>query len=158
MLRKTIIITLLAMFAIAVPAGAQKLSDEKRRQAFTEMRNYKHRMFTKELELQKDQEQEFFDIYDRMDDELMQMGIEMREMERKTLADEKASETELNTVSRALFEQKKKEAETELKYYDELAKVLTPRQLLKLKSTERKIAMTLAKYHGRRGVQKGQRK
>jgi predicted transcriptional regulator len=84
-----------------------------------------------------------------MDRELMVIGNEVRDLERKTLADDKASDTECAATARALFEQKKRESDVELKYFDRLADVLTPRQLIKLKSAERKIAMQLANYHGR---------
>ena len=151
MIRKALIIATLALLVNVCPVtvGAQRLSDDQVRQALTEMREFKHRMLVKELGLQKDQEQKFFDIYDKMDDELMTMGAEMRELERKTLANESASDTECETVARALFEQKKKEADVELRYYEDMSKVLTPRQMLKLKSAERKISITLANYHGR---------
>lgn len=148
MIRKYILLAALAIMTIGT-VGAQRLSDDQVRQGLEEMRAFKHRMLVKELELAKEQEQPFFAIYDKMDDELMAQGVEMRELERKTLANADATDTECELVARALFEQKKKEGETELRYYDELSKVLKPRQLLKLKSAERKISMTLANYHGR---------
>lgn len=151
MTRRALII--IAILAAALTASAQrqpKLSEEQVQQGLAEIRNYKHRMFTKELDLKKEQEQKFFDVYDKMDDELFALGTEMRELERKTYADAQASDLECSTVARALFEQKKKEAEIELRYYDQFADVLTPRQLLKLKGAERKISMNLAKYHGRK--------
>jgi Spy/CpxP family protein refolding chaperone len=151
MIRKHLIIALLTLSAAFCSpcAQAQRLSDEDLQKALTEMRNFKHSVFTKELQLTKDQQQKFFDVYDAMDRELMVIGNEVRDLERKTLADDKASDTECAATARALFEQKKRESDVELKYFDRLADVLTPRQLIKLKSAERKIAMQLANYHGR---------
>jgi Spy/CpxP family protein refolding chaperone len=151
MKRKHLIIVLLTVVVSlgGYKASAQRLSDEDLQKALTEMRNYKHSVFVKELQLSKDQQQKFFDVYDAMDKELMTIGNETRDLERKTIADEKASDTECTATARALFEQPKRESEIELKYFDKLADVLTPRQLLKLKSVERKIAMQLANYHGR---------
>jgi Spy/CpxP family protein refolding chaperone len=151
MMKKLFIIALL-ICTVALGSStvvAQRLSDEDLQKALTEMRNYKHNVFTKELQLSKDQQQKFFDVYDAMDKELMLVGNEVRDLERKTIADDKATDTECAAASRAMFEQKKRESEIELKYYDKLSDVLTPRQLLKLKGVERKIAMQLANYHGR---------
>lgn len=147
-----IIIALLASFSLSTNAQPRnsRLSGEQLKQGLAEMRAYKHRMLVKELELTNEQEQKFFEIYDKMDEELLKTGRETRELERKTLQNEDATDTECATVARTLFEQKKKESEIELGYYDALAEILTPRQLLKLKSVERRIAMNLAKYHGRR--------
>ena len=140
---------ILATCAFGAGAQKQRLSSDQVQTALTQMRNYKHRILAKDLDLTKDQEERFFVLYDKLDDELIQTGAETREMERKALADAKLSDTECNTVSRALFQQKMKEAELEMSYYEQFADILTPRQLLKLKSVERKIALTLAKYHGR---------
>jgi Spy/CpxP family protein refolding chaperone len=155
MIRKHLIIALLTIAATlaSVNASAQRLSDEDLQKALTEMRNFKHRVFVKELQLSKDQQQKFFDVYDAMDKELMVVGNEIRDLERKTLADANASDTECISTARTLFEQHKREGEIELKYFDKLADVLTPRQMLKFKSVERKISMQLANYHGRQKSQ-----
>lgn len=150
-----ILLAIFAAFSLSLSAQQRKtrLSGEQLKQGLAEMRAYKHRLLVKELDLKEAQQQKFFDIYDKMDDDLMTAGRETRDLERKTLDNEKATDAECSAVSRALFEQKKKEGEIELNYYDKLAEVLTARQLLKLKSVERRIAMNLAKYHGRHGSQ-----
>lgn len=150
-----ILLAIFAAFSLSLSAQQRKtrLSGEQLKQGLAEMRAYKHRLLVKELDLKEAQQQKFFDIYDKMDDDLMTAGRETRDLERKTLDNEKATDDECSAVSRALFEQKKKEGEIELNYYDKLAEVLTARQLLKLKSVERRIAMNLAKYHGRHGSQ-----
>jgi Spy/CpxP family protein refolding chaperone len=151
MKRKHLIIAIIAIAALfgSTNVSAQRLSDEDLQKALTEMRNFKHRVFVKELQLTKDQQQKFFDVYDSMDKELMVIGNETRDLERKTLADASATDTECTSVARSLFEQRKRESEIELKYFEKFADVLTPRQLLKYKSVERKISMQLANYHGR---------
>lgn len=146
-------IIILALF-VALFSGqsllAQPPMDKNQRQrAIQEMRQYKHSVITKELDLKKDQQEKFFELYDAMENELMTLGEETRELERKTINDANATDAQNLAAARALFELKKKESEIELKYYDSFAEVLTPRQLLKLKSAERKSAMHMASYHGR---------
>lgn len=126
--------------AMPVEVSAQKKhSDDKRKEMLNDMRNYKHECFKKGLSLTREQETPFFNAYDQMDDEIMKIGEETRALERKISADANANDTEMETAARALFEQKKKEAEVELKYFEDFKKILTKRQLLKYKETERRM-------------------
>lgn len=138
-----------AIFALATPAPAQNLSEKQVQKGLQELRNFKHRMLERELDLTKDQQAKFFDAYDRMDDELMAIADETRETERRIAESDKTTDAEYTAAAREIFEAKRREAETELKYFDRFAEILTPRQLCRLKPAERKIALALAKYHGR---------
>lgn len=150
--RNIIVLLIIALFGSI--ASAQGLTDEQRKQALAEMRNFKHGMLIKELDLKKDQQKKFFDLYDAMDDELMAVGRETRDLERKVSSDTDASETEQTAAARALFEQKKREGEIELAYFDKFAEILTPAQMLKIKPAERKISMRIAQYHGHKKHQR----
>lgn len=136
---------LLAIVATATPAAIAQTSTSKT-EAFTELRNYKHVFFRKELNLTREQENQFFTIYDNMEDELMAIAEETRKLERETVADENASDVKLDATARALFEQKRKEADVELKYFEQFKSVLSKRQLVRLKETERDLNCTLLKY------------
>lgn len=146
------IISALAIFTILAcmpfSAQAQRMSEAQRKKALTEMRNFKHTIFVQELELAEDQQNKFFEIYDAMDEELFDLAEEIRVLERKVSTDPNATDTERLAAARALFEQHKREGAIEMKYFDQLAEVLTPAQLLKLKPAERQISMRMARYHG----------
>jgi len=150
MKRNRLYILILWVASIALATGSayakQRISDEQREEWLGEMREYRHKFFRKELNLNRDQETKFFQAYDRMDAELIKIGEETREMEKKMINNTQASDTEMETVARALFEQKKREAEVELKYFDQFKEILSKRQLLKLKEVERKFNATLLKY------------
>ncbi|MCH5219552.1 MAG: hypothetical protein J1F20_03195 [Muribaculaceae bacterium] len=120
--------------------------DDQRKEWMAEMRDYKHEFYKKELDLTREQEVPFFKALDQMDDELFRVGEETRQLERKIYQDSDASDTEMESAARALFEQKKKEADIELKYFDEFKTTLTKRQLLKMKETERRFNRALLKY------------
>lgn len=145
---------LVTAFAVATPATAQRLSDDEVSRSLNELRNYKRKVLISELDLTKEQQKKFFEAYDAMDRELMDIGNEVRERERRTIANAEASETECTETARALFDQRRREGEVELSYFERFAEVLTPRQLLKLKAADRKIAMNLARYHGRHKAQR----
>lgn len=149
--RKAFAILLLTVLASAVPTFAASASDPTERDEWkVELRNYKHRFLKKELGLTREQETPFFKIYDEMDDQLIKINAETRALEKKALSDGDASDTELEAAARAIFEQKKKESEVELKYFDQLADVLTLKQLVRLKDTERKLAIHLMRHNNPR--------
>ena len=142
---------LLAVMLTAGVAVAQKrqISPEQRHKVMEEVREFKHNTFVKKLDLTKEQQPEFFKLYDQMDDELMEVNRETRTLERKVTKDSEASDTEMLAAARAMYTQKMTEADIELKYFDKFAEVLTARQMLQLKSVERWIAMQMATYAGR---------
>lgn len=86
---------------------AQHMSDENRIAWTGEMRKYKHQWLTKELEMSTEQSHKFFDLYDEMEDELERIYRETRNLESRTLRNDKSSDTECEAAARAVFEQKK---------------------------------------------------
>lgn len=151
MKRYKILIAALVLSACApILAPAQSISDEDRTAWTGEMRRYKHQWLTKELELTTEQSHEFFDKYDEMEVELERIYRETRTLETRTLRDDKATDTECEAAARAIFEQKKNEAEIELLYFDKFKQILTPKQLLKLRSAERSFVQHVVNAHKRR--------
>ena len=144
----TLLLAPILLAGTSFTAGAQRMNAAQRQKALTEVRNFKHKILTQELDLTKDQQTKFFDINDQMDEELFDVAEETRALARKVSAAAGATATARAAAARALFEQRKREGAIDMKYYDKLADGLTPTQLLKLKPAERKIAMRMARYHG----------
>lgn len=148
-IKPAVALVVLAMLFMATPVSAQRnraKDDDKRREWMADMRNFKHEFFKKDLGLTREQEAPFFKAYDQMDDELIRVGEETRQLERKINNSADASETEMESAARTLFEQKKREGEIELQYFDEFKNILTKRQLLKLKETERRFNRALLNH------------
>lgn len=151
-MKQLVFVILTLLFASSVTAEAQqrkRLTAEDRQKYLGEMRQYKHDFLVKELELSRDQQNAFFPVYDKMDDEMTQIADETRDLENKVAADEKATDTELESAARTVFEQKSKEGEIEKAYFEKFKGILSPRQLIKLKSAERKFTQQLFRQHGR---------
>lgn len=151
MCKKSIVIfSLIAAFMLSINSAAAQRSrhddDDQRKEWMNDLRNYKHEFYKKELDLTREQEAPFFKSMDQMDDELFRVGEETRQLERKIHQDSDASDTEMESAARALFEQKKKEADIELKYFEEYKTILTKRQLLKMKEAERRFNRALLKH------------
>lgn len=127
----------------------QQLNSGDRERALTEMRAYKHDALAKELALSKEQQRDFFPIYDEMDSRLQQINNETRELERKVMAADDASDTEIEAAAVEIYAQKQKEGKIEMEYFEKFKDVLTPRQLLKLKTAEKRFTQTLVRHHRR---------
>lgn len=140
----------LVLFAVTLPAIAQTMEPQQgpdRDKFLAQLRPYQHEFLAKELKLSKEQARDFMPVYDKMDDELRQVADETRELERKAMENPDASDTELEAASQAIFAQKQKEGKIEMEYYEKFKQILTPRQLLGLKSAERQFTQRLLREH-----------
>ncbi len=143
-----IYLIILFIATVASSALAQpRPTPENRERWKSELRNYKHDFMARELDLSRDQQSKFFPLYDQMEDSIEQINTDTRELE-KRIGDD-ASDIETEAAARALFEQKSREGQLELEYFDSFKTILTPRQLLKLKSAERQFMRRLM-HHNRR--------
>ncbi len=152
-MKKHFLHIVIALFALMpVVAEAENKSNsanaEERQRWISELRNYKHEFLAKELSLSQAEQDKFFPIYDEMDDELTRIASETRDLEQKALADDNATETELNAAAFAIFQQKKREGEVETEYYEKFKETLSPQKLIRLKNAERKFTQQLLRRHG----------
>lgn len=147
---------LIVAFLLALTALAQQqpLNEADRSRVFSEMKTYKHRFLAKELKLDQEQQDKFFPVYDQMDEQLMQIASETRDLERAVNDNAEATDTEIEAAAAAVFSQKEKEGRIENEYFDKFKEILTPRQLLRLKSAEKKFTQKLVRQHHRRIMQK----
>lgn len=148
---------LMPLIAVAKPGhshgyvGIEQLAPQSkgdRAKWFKEVSEKKHKFLAKELDLKKDQEKPFFDLYDSMEDEIRQVQNNTRKMEKRVNeAGDDATDLDYEKASDALYEAKQKESAIELKYKEEFKKILTPKQLFKLKGAERKFTRDLMEHH-----------
>ena len=103
----------------------------------------------KELDLSKSQQSEFFDIYDEMEDRVEKLNSESRDLVQRVLSDPDATDVELDAAARVVYQLKNEESKIELEYFDRFKKILQPRQLILLKSAERKFTQQLMIHHRR---------
>lgn len=94
----TLSLTLLMLFTSGA-AAQQPLNEAERDRVFSEIRAYKHKLIAKELDLDNEQEKLFFPVYDKMDDQLQQIGAETRDLERNVLENVEASDTEVEAAA-----------------------------------------------------------
>ncbi|MBQ7041335.1 MAG: hypothetical protein IJN66_01315 [Muribaculaceae bacterium] len=149
MKRLSILFIIISLFAQLSTVDAQKKqSKEERQQWFKEMREYKHNFLIKELALDKEQQETFFPIYDAMEDETFKLHHGTRKLQRElSKKDADVTDIEYEKAAEALFELKYKEAQIELKYFEQFKNVLTKKQLFLLKKAEDKYTRHLMRQH-----------
>lgn len=130
-------------------AQMQTMSSADRSRWLSEIRTYKHDFLVKELSLTREQQRDFFPLYDDMEDEVERINSETRELEIKAVDNTDASDLEIENAARTIFEQKRAEGQVEMTYFEKFKEILTPQQLLRLKNTERKFTQELVKQHRR---------
>lgn len=151
---KRISTLLLLSILFAVSATAQDAPSRRDRQKWLEdIREYKHNYLEKELQLTQEQAVQFFELYDKMCDEISQLNDEVRQMEIRVYeADESANitETEYEAVTQAIINAGVKEADIRNNYYTQFADIISKKQIFMLNKAERDFNMQLLRRHQQR--------
>lgn len=120
------IATLLLLGLVAADMNAQSaLSENDRSRWLSEIREYKHEFLAKDLELTREQQRDFFPLYDSMEDEVERINTETRALETKVSESKEASDLEIENASRTIFEQKRAEGQIEMTYFDKFKEILS---------------------------------
>ncbi|MDE7426630.1 MAG: Spy/CpxP family protein refolding chaperone [Muribaculaceae bacterium] len=135
---------LLCLSAFMVPAMAQQ--EQKGQKALAEYRSFQRDFFAKQLNLTADQREKFCPLYEEMQNRLDKLAQETFTAGKALENDKDATEAELEAFARKSFEQRKLEGEIEMEYYEKFKTILTPKQLSRIKLTERNQREYLRKY------------
>ncbi len=148
MKRISIILFIIAA-TMATAISAQNPGRNQRQKWFEEMKELKHEFLAKQLKLSDQQREKFFDIYDRMDEELERLNAENRELERKikTTPAAKVTDVDYDQAIQSQLDLKGRECEIEKRYYAELRNVLSKKQLFELKAAEQEFRMQVMRQH-----------
>lgn len=140
---------LLFLFVVALavqPVAAQKNRGAKpdRKEWMAKMREVKHEFLSKELQLTDAQKKEFFEIYDKSQE--ARHKIEHDARQREKVIEQKgdaATDAELEAIVNDQFTMEARLNKVDREYLPQMRKVLTLRQLSKLKHAERKFMRKL---------------
>lgn len=148
----------LALMLILCVAGgyAQKQRDPNKRETMRrELEEFKIKFIAQEIELKEDQKKQFFEVYNRMNDERIKIFEQTRALERKVRKDANATDADYEALSKAITEAKEKDAEIEKKYDAVFSTFLTSRQIFKIKSSEEKFRRKIHEmWHKKKGKSK----
>lgn len=143
----TSIISLVLALALAMPMVAQSRKNTSR-PSQTEwlkgVRDYKHDMLVKEMDLTKAQQDEFFPLYKQMEEEIFQANKQARDLENKVSnSTEPISDLEYAKAAEALSEVSMICAQIEAEYFKKFSKILSNKQLFQLKRAENRFAKSM---------------
>lgn len=148
-----LLLCLTMLVPVSVSARDHSRSDvETARERYArELRTYKHQFLAEKLRLSSEQLQEFFTLYDAMEDEKEALSAQLRNLEQQINENTNATDIELETAAATLFAQKEREGAIEQRYFEQFRTVLPPRQLFLLKGAERQFNRAVMERHRNAG-------
>lgn len=127
--------------------------DEQRKAWYQEMLKSKIDFLAKDLQMTEEQKPRFSQIYTEMQNELARQMHNVRSLERNIESKgDAATDADYEKCADAMFEMKQKEGAIDMKYLAQLKKVLSKKQLYKLKQSEMKWSRKLMKHRHKRGA------
>lgn len=138
MLRK-ILLTLLIIFAIgATPIAAQRDGGKGKRHSemIKDVQEFKIKYIIQEAEITKEQQAEFIRLYTEMSNAKLTLLKAHAEKHKALAANPSPTDNDYNKVSEEIAESKSAEGAIDKSYYLQFKKILTPKQLYKMKEAE----------------------
>lgn len=129
--RNLLLIAAVALFAL--PSMGQK---KNREEMHREFREFKIKYIVQEIELPADKAKEFGEIYLQMEEERHKNFSTTRKLEKSVTGNSKSTDADYARLSEALVQSKSKDADITRRYEEKFSKLLTPRQLYKMKDAE----------------------
>ncbi len=115
-----------------------------------EVREYKYEKLIEETDMTKAQQNDFLPLYRAMEQEIYQVNLDARKMEAKiTNSKNEISDYEYGKAADTLAEAKLHEAQIELDYYHKFEKILSKKQLFKLKRAENRFTRDMLGHYKR---------
>lgn len=124
--------TLILTIVIALSAAAQGTNSKWVKQMF----DAKHKMLVEQMQLNSSQQEKFLAIYQAMEREIYQVNRDARSTMDNVAKKKNATDADYMQAAKAMSNAKVKEGQIEAKYFTQLSKVLTKKQLFLLKQAE----------------------
>lgn len=131
----------------ASPLYAKKGNEQGKNHAemIRELQEFKIKFLIQEAEISKDQQAEFIRIYTEMNSAKHNLFKACHDEQKALKAKNSPTDEDYLRVSEKIAETKSAEGALELKYFRELKKLLSPKQLYKLKEAELKFNRKMMK-------------
>lgn len=139
MKRLILILSLLVGFVMvssAQPHGKGKPEKDHEKMK-KELMEFKMKYLADEMDLKDDQKQEFFELYQSLEEQRGAIYRPVMEMRRKLKHDKNATEADYQKVTDAMNTANAESAELEKKYDEKFSEFLSQKQLYKLKEAEK---------------------
>lgn len=147
---KLLVLVLITLFGV-VPVAAQKQQQRGQRpdkkEWLAKMREAKHEFLAKELQISDVQKKDFFAVYDKTEDARWKVEQEVRQCQKAVeQKGDAATDAELDALIDNQFQMEERMSKIDQESLPQLRKVLTRRQLSRLKHAERKFNRKLMEH------------
>ncbi len=157
-MRKPLLLILLFFIGCSSAVFAQKQDDKKMKDMMKELREFKIKYIAQEIELKDDQKEVFVELYNEMSDKRMDVMRDAWDMERKLKKNKEATEADYQAATDAMTKAKAKDAEIEKSYDDRFAKILSQKQIFKMKEAENEFRKKISEMRHKHGKKAGKKK
>lgn len=131
------ILLLFVAVLLAFPVAAQQKGQKRHHAEMRrEFREFKIKYIAQEIEVSPAQIKEFTELYSQMEEERHKVFSATRKLERSVKANKNATEKDYQALSEAMTEAKAKDAAISKRYDEEFSRLLTAKQVYKMKDAE----------------------
>lgn len=148
---KRIIFILVLFISGAVSLSAQHRGGKDHGQMMKEMWDFKLKYLAQEMELQDDQKERFFQLYNEMSEKRRQCMTDAWKLDRKVKKSENASEKDYEAAAEAMEKAKAEDASIEKSYDEKFSRFLSQKQIYKMKAADNEFRKKLQEMRRKRG-------
>lgn len=151
---KHLLLILALIIGCSLSAFSQKHEGKQGEKMMKELREFKVKFIAQEIDLKEDQKARFVELYNEMSEKRVDAMRDAWKMERELKKKKDATEADYQAVTDAMTKAKAKDAEIEKSYDDKFAKILSQKQIFKMKEAEnefRKKMTEMRHKHGKKG-------
>ncbi len=127
------LLTFMAVLVVAFAAFAQKQSPQD---IHREFREFKIKYLSEQIKLDSKKASEFAELYSQLEKERHDNFAALRKIERTVKGNKNATDEDYARLAEAISKSKTKDAEITSRFDEKLSKILSPRQIIKLKEAE----------------------
>ena len=121
-----------------------------RRAWIANVKDYKYQMLEREAQMTEAQAEQFFPLYQEMEEKVFMANLEARRMEMRVSDNfDTATDEDFRQAAQALSDVKVREAEIEQEYYPQFARILSDKQMFLLKRAETHFASDMLRHYNR---------
>lgn len=129
---------------------ADSVKSNNRHKWLSDVKDYKYQMLEREAQMSEEQAEQFFPLYQEMEQKVFTANLEARRMEMHVSDNfENATDEDFKQAALALSRVKIIEAEIEQEYYPQFARILSDKQLFLLKRAETHFATDMLRHYNR---------
>ena len=148
---KHLLLILALLLGCSSVSFAQKHNGKKGDDMRRELREFKIKFIAQEIDLKEDQKSAFVDLYNEMSDKRNEVMRDAWKMERALKNNKDATEADYQAVTDAMTKAKAQDAEIEKSYDDRFAKILSQKQIFKMKEAEMEFRKKIDEMRQKRG-------